>query len=58
MLFHLISPFLANYMGKEMHPIVLVMYVIEKLIRQMNFFSRKFRRAVYLLCIWIITKLE
>ena len=25
-----------------MHPIVLVMYVIEKLIRQMNFFSENF----------------
>ena len=46
------------FSGKEVNPIVLVMYVIEKLIRQMNFFSRKFRRAVYLLCIWIITKLE
>ena len=51
MLFHLISPFLANYMGKEMHPIVLVMYVIEKLIRQMNFFSENFGEQ-FIYCVY------
>ena len=36
MRFHLIPPFSANFLEEEMNPIVLVMYVIGKLIRQIR----------------------
>ena len=36
MRFHPISPFPANSLEKEMNPIVLVIYLIRKLIRQIG----------------------
>ena len=38
-------------MEKEVNPIVLVMYVIEKLIRQMNFFSENFGEQ-FIYCVY------